>query len=131
MNHHQSKQILQNKNFNNFFFSLDPNIVLKRTEELKNKLREELKDELGGISGANEAATPHSKTARRNTAATTDNNPRVVDTTDYFELVYECIHTRNNFLNPISLNSRSPVDPDIDLVILQALLNGKRKSNFK
>jgi hypothetical protein len=45
-----------------------------------------------------------------------------VDKTDYFELVYECIHTRNNFLNVISLNSRNPVEPDIDLVILQALL---------
>ena len=29
-----------------------------------------------------------------------------------------------NFLNVISLNSRNPVEPDIDLPILQALLNG-------
>lgn len=55
---------------------------------------------------------------------------RAVDKTDYFELVYECIHTRNNFLNIISLNSRNPVEPDIDLVILQALLIGK-KFKFK
>jgi hypothetical protein len=49
--------------------------------------------------------------------------------TDYFELVYECIDTRINFLNIVSLNARSPVEPDIDLAILRALLNGK-KSNI-
>jgi hypothetical protein len=46
------------------------------------------------------------------------------DTNDYFELVYECIHTRINFLNIVSLNAQSPVEPDIDLAILHALLKG-------
>jgi hypothetical protein len=34
-------------------------------------------------------------------------------------------------LNVISLNSRNPVEPDIDLVILQALLYGKKKIKFE
>jgi hypothetical protein len=58
---------------------------------------------------------------------TTNNHARDDDTTDYFELVYECIHTRTIFLNVISLNSRNPVEPDIDLVILHALLKGKKQ----
>ncbi|CAF1106758.1 unnamed protein product, partial [Didymodactylos carnosus] len=41
----------------------------------------------------------------------------------YFELIYECVDQRFQFLNIISLNLRSPREPDIDLAILQALLN--------
>ncbi len=127
MNHQRSKFILFNKNFDILLFSSDPNIVLKRFDDLKHKLREELKAELRAISGVIETIPGTNKPARRPLGSTTDNNTRVVDTTDYFELVYECIHTRPNFLNIISLNSRNPVEPDIDLVILQALLNGKKK----
>ena len=57
---------------------------------------------------------------------TTDNNRRVVDATDYFELVYECVYQRSNFLNVISLDPDDLVEPDIDLAIFKALLNGKR-----
>jgi hypothetical protein len=105
---------------------MEPSTVLKRYEELKNKLREDLKGEVRGISGAGDAAGD-GKTARKNTLTKGETKPRPVDTTDYFELVYECIHTRTHFLNIVSLNSRSPVEPDIDLAILQALLNGKEK----
>ena len=55
---------------------------------------------------------------------TNDPVPSRVDNTDYFELVYECIDTRKIFLNIVSLTARNPVEPDIDLAILQALLNG-------
>ncbi|CAF1256388.1 unnamed protein product [Adineta steineri] len=104
---------------------LDPSTVLRRYDELKSKLREELKHELRGISGANDSAHAHTTKAPRLSTATTtkDHRPAAVDTTDYFELVYECIDTRTNFLNIVSLTSRSPVEPDIDLAILQALLN--------
>jgi hypothetical protein len=110
----------------NCSFSGDSSAALKSLEELKNKLREELKHELRAISGAGDTApTSADKPGRKNPAGKGDASARVVDTTDYFELVFECIDTRTNFLNVISLNSRSPVEPDIDLVILQALLNGK------
>ncbi|CAF0985618.1 unnamed protein product, partial [Rotaria sordida] len=91
--------------------NIDPVILTKRYDELKIKLREELKEELRAISGSNERPR------------TTDNSAHSVDKTDYFELVYECIHTRRNFLNVISLSSHQSVEPDIDLVILQTLLN--------
>jgi hypothetical protein len=107
-------------------YSIDSSVVFKRNDDLKNKLREELKEELGKISsgGDGPAANP-AKAPRKNGPTPGDNNERTPDTTDYFELVYECVHTRKNFLNVITLNSRNPVEPDIDLVILQALLNGK------
>lgn len=108
-----------------FRFSPDPVVFARRHEELKNKLREELTEELRAISGDASAPTA-GKAARKPQGAAADGGGKAprVDKTDYFELVYECIHTRTNFLNVISLNSRNPVEPDIDLVILQALLNG-------
>jgi hypothetical protein len=111
-----------------WLFSNDPNILLKRNDEIKNKLHEELKDELRAISSAGDA--PAAKPLHKSPATTADKKPRVVDSTDYFELVYECLQTRRNFLNIISLNSRNPVEPDIDLVILQALLNGKKSKKL-
>lgn len=112
-----------------FRFSPDPINLARRHEELKKKLREELTDELREISG--DTSTPTAaKAARKPPGAPADSGKtRSVDKTDYFELVYECVHTRTNFLNVISLNSRNPVEPDIDLVILQALLNGKQRSD--
>jgi len=115
-----------------WLFSNDPNILLQRNEEIKNKLREELRDELRAISGAGDtSATTTVKPPRKSAATTADKKPRDADTTDYFELVYECLQTRRNFLNIISLNSRNPVEPDIDLVILQALLNGEKRNQIK
>ncbi|CAF2711036.1 unnamed protein product [Rotaria sp. Silwood2] len=97
--------------------NIDPNILKKRYDDLKSKLREELKDELRAISGSTDTPNP------------TDNKARSIDTTDYFQLVYDCVHTRTNFLNVISLNSRHTGEPDIDLVILQALLNATSDSH--
>ncbi|UJR33550.1 hypothetical protein I4U23_020992 [Adineta vaga] len=109
----------------------DPTTISKRFDDLKKKLREELKEELQAISGTGDTSTSvGGKTPRKSSATTTDKNARVVDSTDYFELVYECIHTRRRFLNIISLNSRNPVEPDIDLVILQALLNATSVSDL-
>ena len=114
-----------------FSFSMEPSVLLRRYDELKSRLREDLKDELAAISGAGDAAAAGTtKTPRKGApGAKADTKAREVDKTDYFALVYECIDTRPNFLNVISLNSRSPVEPDIDLVILQALLNGKQQRN--
>jgi hypothetical protein len=82
------------------------------------------------MSGATDTVPGTNRPTRRSGGTALDHPTRVVDTTDYFELVYECIHTRPNFLNIISLNSRNPVEPDIDLVILQALLNGKKSKKL-
>ena len=119
------------------FCSVDQAIRLKRTEEIKhkvrdefkNKLREELKHELRAISGGADgaAAGGPGKGECKGSQPTKGGEDREEDKTDYFELVFECIDTRKNFLNVISLNARNPVEPDIDLVILQALLNGKKK----
>jgi hypothetical protein len=110
---------------------MEPNTLFKRYHELKNKLREDLKAEVRGISGAGDASgAGDDKIPRKNTLTKGETKPRPVDTTDYFELVYECIDTRIHFLNIVSLNSRSPVEPDIDLAILQALLNGKEKYTY-
>jgi hypothetical protein len=103
-------------------FSLDASTVARRVDELKNKLRDELREELRGISGEGAGAP---RTSRKSVPTATNAKARADDPTDYFELVYECVHTRPNFLNIISLNSRTSVEPDIDLAILQALLNGK------
>ncbi|CAF5148161.1 unnamed protein product, partial [Rotaria magnacalcarata] len=50
------------------------------------------------------------------------------ETVDYFELVYECVVERRNFLSVVSLNPRDPVEPDIDVAILKALLNATSSS---
>lgn len=95
-----------------FAVSADMTGSQKRHDELKNQLREDLKDELRKITES---------------PGKTDSNARAAQIAEYFELVFECVYTRRNFLNVITLNSRNPVEPDIDLVILQALLNGKSK----
>ncbi len=104
---------------------MNPNIVSNRYDELKNKLRQELTKEINEIKGvmrdaprANVTKTPH-----QSVQVISEKKPHD-DTTDYFELVYQCIHTRINFLNIVSLNAQSPVEPDIDLAILHALLKG-------
>ncbi|CAF4180717.1 unnamed protein product, partial [Rotaria sordida] len=89
---------------------IDSDTLAKYYDELKIKLREDLKDELLSINGPVDIP------------ATPDNHAHLTDNKDNFELVYECIHTRRNFLHIISLSSRHLVEPDIDLAILQALL---------
>ncbi|CAF3539975.1 unnamed protein product [Rotaria socialis] len=101
-----------------FYKYLDQNILQKRQEEIKIHLREDLKDELRKITGLNDSSTNVEIHARADEIA------------EYYELVYACISTRRNFLNIISLNSRNPVEPDIDLVILQALLNATSGSDM-
>ncbi|CAF4196956.1 unnamed protein product, partial [Rotaria sordida] len=91
---------------------IDSDTLAKYYDELKIKLREDLKDELLSINGPVDIP------------ATPDNHAHLTDNKDNFELVYECIHTRRNFLHIISLSSRHLVEPDIDLAILQALLKG-------
>ncbi len=110
---------------------MDPTVLARRCAELKNKLRDELREEINEINGVGDVTRANlARAPRRNALSTSEKKPRTSDTIDYFELVYECIDTRINFLNVVSLNSRSPVDPDIDIAILQALLNGKNKTNI-
>ncbi|CAF1157757.1 unnamed protein product [Rotaria sp. Silwood1] len=85
--------------------------LINRDEEIKNKLREELKDAVYAIDGPSDPTTP---TNKRN---------------DSFELVYECLHKRRNFLNVINLNSRDSIELDFGLIILKALLNATSGSD--
>ncbi|CAF1516340.1 unnamed protein product, partial [Adineta steineri] len=41
---------------------------------------------------------------------------------DYFELIYECVTTRNKYLNFIDFKVHSLIGDDINLAILQALI---------
>ncbi|CAF1177228.1 unnamed protein product [Didymodactylos carnosus] len=45
-----------------------------------------------------------------------------LDQTDYFQMVYECIHKKFKLLTIIGFNLDDLTEPDIDLVILKALL---------
>ena len=101
--------------------SLEPSVLESRYEELKNKLREELRAELLVIDGSEDA---DGKAPRKS------GKKRPADTTDYFQLVYECVATRTTFLNVVSLDARNLVEPDIDLAILRALLNGKHQNRL-
>ncbi|CAF4221594.1 unnamed protein product, partial [Rotaria sordida] len=89
---------------------IDSDILAKYYDELKIRLREDLNDELLSINGS------------VNTYVTTDHHAHCTDDKNNFELVYECICIRRNFLNIISLSLHHLVEPDIDLAILQALL---------
>ncbi|CAF0789998.1 unnamed protein product [Adineta ricciae] len=109
----------------------DPGTILRRYDEIKNKLREDLRDEIRGINGGiDPSIAGNARSARRGTVTTNDPVPPRVDNTDYFELVYECIDTRKIFLNIVSLTARNSVEPDIDLAILQALLNATSGSDL-
>ncbi|CAF4182337.1 unnamed protein product, partial [Rotaria sordida] len=103
---------------------LDVPTILRRYDELKNRLREDLREELRaiGVTGARLGAG-NRKTMQKKFTASDATKKDEADSVDYFSLVYECIDTRPNFLNIISLHARSPVEPDIDVAILQALLN--------
>ncbi|CAM4802278.1 unnamed protein product [Rotaria magnacalcarata] len=102
----------------------DPATIQRHNDELKNKLREALKDKILEISGAGDAAGDGAnKNPSKPAGSTGETKRREGDSTDYFELVYQCIEKRKNFLNVISLNARNPVEPDIDVAILKALLN--------
>lgn len=102
-------------------FSLDPNTLLQRYDTLKKSLRRDLEEDLKNIHGDQNSA---------NAAHTSEKTDGVSERAACFELVYECIHTKHNFLNIITLDSRNPVEPDIDLAILRALLSGE-KNEYK
>jgi hypothetical protein len=90
------------------FCSEDPSSLKEKNEQIKTKLREKLQIIDNKLN--------------------TSPNIDLSDEIDYFELIYECIETRNIFLNFIDLKVHSYVEPDIDLAILQALLNGNEKN---
>ncbi|CAF3712040.1 unnamed protein product [Rotaria sp. Silwood1] len=54
-----------------------------------------------------------------------------VDSIDCFESVYRCVTQRLKFLNIVSLNAKGPVEPDIDLAILKALLKAISSNDEK
>ncbi|CAF0806293.1 unnamed protein product [Adineta ricciae] len=80
--------------------------VNEKTEFVKTKLREKLQI----------------NDSKLNTSSSTETS-NATDGTDYFQLIYECIHTRRVYLNFIDLKLHSPTEADLDLAILQALLN--------
>ncbi|CAF5025409.1 unnamed protein product, partial [Rotaria sp. Silwood1] len=92
-------------------------------EEIKNKLREALNKELceiGGVTNVSQASKDTSTSEKLTPIMETKSQE--VDSIDYFESVYRCVTQRQKFLNIVSLNTKSPVEPDIDLTILKALL---------
>ena len=48
------------------------------------------------------------------------------DSTDYFQLIYECLSTGHRFVNFLDLKIQTHLDTDLDLAILQALINSTR-----
>lgn len=107
-------------------FSSNSNAILKNKDEIKNKLREDLRDKVTEISRAGDGADASNENKETKTKNSTDQTKQTQRTTiDYFELVYQCIEKRRNFLNVVRLNAHNPVEPDIDEAILKALLNGK------
>ncbi|CAF1325866.1 unnamed protein product, partial [Rotaria sordida] len=73
--------------------------------EIKNKIREKLQTILNRLNIG----------SHKNIL---DKNERI----DYFELIYECVETRNIYLNFLDLKIHNHVDVGVDLAILQALL---------
>ncbi|CAM4760304.1 unnamed protein product [Rotaria magnacalcarata] len=100
-----------------------PTTVQENNDELRYKLQEALKDIISEISG--ETAAKPGKKAQK---PTVESKRPESETVDYFELVYECVVERRNFLSVVSLNPRDPVEPDIDVAILKALLNATPSS---
>ena len=88
-------------------------------------MREALNEELTDIIGEGGAKREETAGQKLGMKQKDERPPRSPDTRDYFQMVFECVHTRHNFLNIITLDARNPVEPDIDLAILRALLNGK------
>ena len=88
-------------------YSDHPLSTSDKTEFVKTKLREKLQI----------------NDSKLNTSSSTETS-NATDGTDYFQLIYECIHTRRVYLNFINLKLHSPTEADLDLAILQALLNG-------
>ncbi|CAF3872778.1 unnamed protein product, partial [Rotaria sp. Silwood1] len=110
--------------------------MIKNYDELKNKLRERLTKELDEIThlgdgpNINGDRTPR-QTPFQDVPTTNERKTPTDDSSVCFELVYACIDKRRNFLNIVSLNSQSPVEPDIDLVILTALLKASSDSRSR
>ena len=104
------------------WFSLDPATLAQRHDKLKKKLHEKLTEDLQEIYAVEESGKTNQNRSKGDTSAKAKK---------CFELVYECVHTRHNFLNIITLDPRNPVEPDIDLAILRALLNGTTSSHAR
>jgi len=107
------KHLLTQSLFDDILFNLiiliyriDSSLLSERNEQIKNKLRERLKSIID---------------------ETNKHSLNVNEDTDYFQLIYECIETRMIFLNFIDFKAHSHIERDVDLAILQALLNGKKK----
>ena len=87
--------------------SKDPVLLAEKNETIKNKLRQALK-----IVNHELAETSCSNAPDQNV--------------DYFQLIYECVETRNICLNFLNLKVHSLTGNDIDSAILHALLKGNR-----
>jgi hypothetical protein len=97
------KQSLFNKIQINLIFvhSNNPALLFERNEQMKNKIYEKLKifnDEINGY---------------------------LLDMED-FQFIYQCIEKQMIFLNFIDFKLHNHLEPDVDLAILQALLNGNQ-----
>ena len=93
---------------------------------IKAKLREALEKEVLEICKSTEKENPVAeKTAEEPNIRTRRRSFSSSAADQCFERLFECVSTRTNYLNIVKLSSRDSSEPDIDRVILQALLKGK------
>ena len=93
----------------------------------KAKLREELEKEVREICKSTEKDILEAEKMNEQPNLRTRRKSFSFSSADLcFEQLYECVSTRTNYLNIVNLSSRDSSEPDIDRVILQALLKGNR-----
>lgn len=83
---------------------------LEQNKRIKNTIRQKVQIVLNDISSP----------------SSTNISAENTTTTDYFQLIYECIETHKTFLNFVDFKTHSQVEPDIDLALLQAVLICKK-----
>jgi hypothetical protein len=115
-----------------FRFSSERQNTARPTNSIKTKLREELHKEIIEICGIVDRGT----TKNEKKPETTNGRPRrrsmvATNVNECFDWVYECVSTRSNYLNIVSMKMGVSGTPEIDRVILQALLNGKHSVCYR
>ncbi|CAF3786458.1 unnamed protein product [Rotaria sp. Silwood1] len=102
-----------------------------RAENIKKQLREALNKELCEIDPVtNVSQASKNKNTSKKLTSKMETKSQEVDSIDCFESVYRCVTQRLKFLNIVSLNAKGPVEPDIDLAILKALLKATSGSGM-
>jgi hypothetical protein len=89
--------------------------LLEKNKRIKNKIRQKVQIMLNELSSI------------PSTNLLEDEN---IKTIDYFQLIYECVERHKIFLNFVDFKTRSQLEPDLDLAILQAILIGNKENGY-